>query len=114
MSMRILWDCQLVIANQRRVTTFDRLISFCGLKVISFQRKRLWDGRVRRLQVTDAGERTLQLRALVSAGDSGKCWDLRCEVREKLVDYVQRNHAEALPRLRASLDAPGREDAVDS
>ena len=47
-------------------------------------------------------------------GDSGKCWDLRCEVREKLVDYVQRNHAEALPRLRASLDAPGREDAVDS
>ncbi|WP_200858988.1 mechanosensitive ion channel family protein [Syntrophotalea carbinolica] len=64
----------------------------------------LWDGRVCLLQVTDAGERTLQLRALVSASDSGKCWDLRCEVREKLVDYVQRYYPEALPRWRAKLD----------
>jgi hypothetical protein len=63
----------------------------------------LWDGRVCLLQVTDAGERALQLRALVSAADSGKCWDLRCEVREKLLDYVQRHYPGALPKLRTNL-----------
>lgn len=65
----------------------------------------LWDGRVCGMQVTEAGERAMQLRALVSASDSGKCWELRCEVREKLVDYVQRHHPGALPCLRARLDA---------
>lgn len=64
----------------------------------------LWDGRVCLLQVTEAGEHALQLRALVSAGDSGKCWDLRCEVREKILDYVQRHYPGALPRLRAGFD----------
>jgi hypothetical protein len=57
------------------------------------------------MQVTEAGERAMQVRALVSASDSGKCWELRCEVREKLVDYVQRHHPGALPCLRARLDA---------
>lgn len=74
----------------------------------------LWDGRVCLLQVTDAGERTLQLRALVSASDSGKCWDLRCDVREKLVDYVQQNHPGALPRLRAILDSSCQAEAIDT
>jgi small-conductance mechanosensitive channel len=72
------------------------------------QNSPLWDGRVCLLQVTEAGDRAMQLRALVSAADSGKCWDLRCEVREKLLDYVQRQYPEVLPRLRASLDAPGK------
>lgn len=65
-----------------------------------------WDGRVCLLQVTEAGERALQLRALVSAADSGKCWDLRCEVREKLIEFVKERYPEALPRLRGSLDSP--------
>ncbi|MCB9853999.1 MAG: mechanosensitive ion channel, partial [Phycisphaerales bacterium] len=46
-----------------------------------------WDGRVCVLQVTDAKEQTIELRALVSAGDSPTCWDLRCKVREKLVGF---------------------------
>ena len=66
----------------------------------------LWDRRVCLLQVTEAGEHALQLRALVSAADSGKCWDLRCEVREKILDYVREMYPEALPRLRASLASP--------
>lgn len=74
----------------------------------------LWDGRVCLLQVTEAGEHALQLRALVSAADSGKCWDLRCEVREKLVDYVRVTHPEALPRLRASLAPPYQGEPADS
>lgn len=74
----------------------------------------LWDSRVCLLQVTEAGEHALQLRALVSAADSGKCWDLRCEVREKLVEYVHEMYPEALPRLRASLASPYQGEATNS
>lgn len=59
-----------------------------------------WDRKVWNLQVTGADERTVQLRALMSAADSGTAWDLRCEVREKLLDYLQREHPGALPRFR--------------
>jgi small-conductance mechanosensitive channel len=68
----------------------------------------LWDGRVCNLQVTDAGEQTLELRALVSAADSGRAWELRVQLREQLVAFLQRNHPQALPRHRvdvAALDA---------
>lgn len=64
-----------------------------------------WDGRVNALQVTDAKEHTLELRALASAADASKAWDLRCEVREKLVAFVQRTYPDSLPRLRASFTA---------
>lgn len=65
-----------------------------------------WDGKVVLLQVTDAGERSLELRALVSAADSGIAWDLRCAVREQLVEFIRREYPEALPRLRAEVDRP--------
>jgi small-conductance mechanosensitive channel len=60
----------------------------------------LWDGQVFALQVTDATERALQLRAIMSARNAPQAWDLRCEVREKLADYIRREHPAALPRLR--------------
>lgn len=63
-----------------------------------------WDGRFWGLQVTDSNERAMQIRILVSARDAGKAWDLRCRVREALIDFIQRNHADYLPRLRASVD----------
>ncbi len=63
-----------------------------------------WDGRVCGLQVTDSGERAMQLRILVSAGNAGKAWDLRCRVREGLVHFIQKNYAGYLPQLRASVD----------
>ena len=66
---------------------------------------RYWDGKVNVLQVTDAKEHTLEIRALASAADASLAWDLRCEIREKLVAFVQQNYPESLPRLRASLDA---------
>jgi small-conductance mechanosensitive channel len=64
---------------------------------------KLWDGKVWNLQVSDAKERTIELRALMSAADSGKQWDLRCEVREKLIAFLQQRYPEALPRIRAEL-----------
>jgi len=60
-----------------------------------------WDGRVCVLQVVDASERAMQLRILVSAGNAGQAWDLRCRVREELLDFVQREYPQFLPRLRA-------------
>lgn len=63
----------------------------------------LWDGQVVNLQVTDATDSTIELRALVSARTSPSAWDLRCEVREKLIEFVQNEVPEALPRVRASL-----------
>lgn len=65
-----------------------------------------WDGRAWALQVTAATERTLELRALMSAADSPSAWELRCEVREKLLTYLQQYHPHSLPRLRADIAAP--------
>jgi hypothetical protein len=62
-----------------------------------------WDGKLCLLQVTDATERTMELRALLSAANSSKAWDLRCEVREKLVQFVQRSYPSGLPRIRADI-----------
>jgi small-conductance mechanosensitive channel len=62
-----------------------------------------WDGRVQVLQVTDATDRAIQLRALVSSIDSGLNWDLRCRVREGLIEFVQRHYPEFLPKMRADL-----------
>jgi small-conductance mechanosensitive channel len=62
-----------------------------------------WDRRFWNLQVVEAGERTIRLRVLASAGDASSAWDLRCEIREKLIGFLQERHPEALPRFRASL-----------
>jgi small-conductance mechanosensitive channel len=62
-----------------------------------------WNGKVCILQVTDSKENSLELRALVSADDSSKCWDLRCEVREELVKFIQKNYEDKLPHIRAIL-----------
>lgn len=60
-----------------------------------------WDGHVCVLQVTHATDRALELRALVSASDSGKLWNLRCAVRERLIAFIQRQYPHCLPRMRA-------------
>jgi small-conductance mechanosensitive channel len=59
-----------------------------------------WDRKVCGLQVTDAKESTIQVRALVSSTDPGKMGDLRCEVREGLIQFLCREYPESLPRVR--------------
>lgn len=63
----------------------------------------LWDGRVCVTQVTDTSEQCIQVRLLVSARNSGDAFDLRCLVRERMVDFLTRKHPYALPRLRAEI-----------
>jgi small-conductance mechanosensitive channel len=62
-----------------------------------------WDGRTCVLQVTDATGSWVRVRALVSAADAPTLWDLRCDVRERLVAWVRAHHPEALPRVRAEV-----------
>lgn len=64
---------------------------------------KLWDRKTVALQVTDATENTMELRALVSARNAGDTFDLRCLVREQLIGFLQSQHAHALPRRRAEL-----------
>ncbi len=61
----------------------------------------LWDGEAWNLQVTNTNEKSVELRALMSAKDASTAWNLRCEVREKLLDFIQSKYPDALPRLRA-------------
>jgi small-conductance mechanosensitive channel len=61
---------------------------------------KLWNGKVVSLQVSDCKETTIELRALVSADNASALWDLRCDVREKLIDFLQREYPTALPRRR--------------
>jgi small-conductance mechanosensitive channel len=63
----------------------------------------LWDKMVNVLQVSDASEHAIQVRALMSATDSNSAWDLRCEVREKLLEFVQKNYPQCFPRNRNKL-----------
>src|SRR2546421_2428007 len=59
-----------------------------------------WDKRVCGLQVTDTKEHVIEVRALISGSDPAKLGDLRCEVREGLIQFLVRNYPESLPRSR--------------
>ena len=63
----------------------------------------LWDRDVQVLQVIDTTQETMQLRALMSAKNSPTAWDLRCEIREKMISWLQENHPGALPRRRGQI-----------
>lgn len=75
------------------------------------KQSKLWDGAVVNLQVIDADARTIELRALVSARNAPQSWDLRCEMREKLIAFIRDEMPEALPRDRAILIPSGDDDA---
>lgn len=74
----------------------------------------LWDGRVVVLQVSDATrDNTVELRALLSARSAPAAWDLRCEVREKLIAYLQEEYPQALPRTRQEFVGRGELDRAE-
>ena len=70
-----------------------------------------WDQRVFVVQVTDATDRAMQVRILVSASNSGKAFDLRCKVREGMLAFLAREHPGSLPMVRSPAPVPA-EDAL--
>src|SRR5579885_3068722 len=74
-------------------TIRDKLKEIC-------QNSKNWNGQTVALQVTDTREGCIELRALMSANSASQAFELRCEVREKIIDFLQREHPEALPTSR--------------
>jgi small-conductance mechanosensitive channel len=74
---------------------FDRLLKATNL----------WDKRASAIQITDAREHTMEIRALMSARNSSDAFDLRCYIRENLILFIQQNYPQALPKNRAEVDA---------
>ena len=73
---------------------------------------KLWKGSVCVLQASDATEHTVQLRALVDARNAGDAWDLRCLVRERLLQYLQERYPRSLPRYRAEIGSQSGSEAA--
>ncbi len=69
----------------------------------------LWSGKVVVLQVTHATAQTMELRALVSARNSGEAWDLRCAVREQMIAFLQSEYPQALPKQRLEISGGAAE-----
>jgi small-conductance mechanosensitive channel len=61
---------------------------------------RLWDKRAQVLQVTDHAADAMEVRLLMSAKDGPTLFDLRCAMREGMLDWIRRNQPEALVRRR--------------
>ena len=78
---------------------FTRLLNACEL----------WDKRVGIIQVTNLSERTIELRALVSAENSARAFDLRCHIRENLISFIQQHYPQSLPRER--MEWRGKQEA---
>lgn len=64
----------------------------------------LWDKEVANIQVIGAEQSTIIVRALVSAKNSSQAWDLRCDIREQMLTWLQEEHPMALPRLRTNIE----------
>ena len=63
----------------------------------------MWDGDANVLQVTEAKEHSVEIRILVSAKNSPTAWDLRVHIREKMIEFIQQNYPDSLPRTRVAL-----------
>lgn len=72
----------------------------------------LWDRQVNNLQVTNATEKGIELRAMMSAANSPKTWDLRVDIREGLIKYLQQHHPQSLPKTRVTM-VPGNDKTSD-
>lgn len=73
----------------------------------------LWDRRAFAVQVTDLRERSMEVRVLMSAADAGQMFELRCLMRERLIEFVAREHPRALSRDRVELDSPSPQAAAN-
>jgi small-conductance mechanosensitive channel len=80
--------------------------SLRGELELALKENERWDGRTCALQVTEATGSYVRIRALVSAHDAPTLWDLRCDVRERLVEWIRQEYPAALPRLRAEVAGP--------
>ncbi|MBC7653909.1 MAG: mechanosensitive ion channel family protein [Oligoflexus sp.] len=75
---------------------------------------KLWDKKVKVVQVTDTKERVMEVRVLMSANNSSDAFDLRCDIREGLITFIQKNYPNSLPRTRAEFIGNKDQDFLKS
>jgi small-conductance mechanosensitive channel len=71
----------------------------------------LWDKRVCGMQVTNLTDRSMELRCLVSSHGSSQLFDLRCLVREQMIEFLRENYPQALPTMRVEMRESGQRDS---
>ncbi|MFC5284295.1 mechanosensitive ion channel family protein [Pedobacter alpinus] len=64
----------------------------------------LWDKKVKVVQITESKESVMEIRALMSSNNSGNAFDLRCDIREGLINFIQKNYPQSLPKVRAEIN----------
>jgi small-conductance mechanosensitive channel len=69
-----------------------------------------WDGKIKALQVTNVSEHTIEIRCLMSAKNASDQFDLRCIVREAMLEFIQENYPDAFPRTRFASIASSHEN----
>ncbi|MGA9658256.1 MAG: mechanosensitive ion channel domain-containing protein [Asticcacaulis sp.] len=74
----------------------------------------LWDQKTQGIQVTDCTADVIKIRILVSSADSSASWDLRCYVREAMVQFIQTEYPQCLPKTRAALESLHDDDHRDN
>lgn len=73
----------------------------------------LWDKRASALQVTNATDKSMEIRMLASAANSTNTFELRCLIREKMIAFLQQTYPGSLPYTRmevSNLAQPGPEE----
>ncbi|MBV8143274.1 MAG: mechanosensitive ion channel [Verrucomicrobia bacterium] len=70
-----------------------------------------WDKRVFVVQVTDFRSDCVEIRILASAENSPTLFDLRCEIREKILLFLQNQYPGSFPRVRTALTRLGDKDS---
>ena len=68
----------------------------------------LWDRRAFAVQVTDLRPDCVEIRILASADSASRLFDLRCNIREELLTYLQKNDPVCFARRRAVLSFAGK------
>jgi small-conductance mechanosensitive channel len=76
----------------------DELRAFVEAEIAKSQ---FWDRKTLSVQITAADDRSMEVRVLASAPDSGAAFNLQCELREKTIRWVQQTHPAALPHVRS-------------
>lgn len=67
----------------------------------------MWDGETANIQVTGSTEKAMEIRALIGADNANDAWNLRVHVREKLIEFLQKEFPEMLPKSRVTLEKDG-------
>jgi small-conductance mechanosensitive channel len=62
------------------------------------EQSHFWNRKLLRVEVFDSKENVMELRILVSANSAKSAWDLRCEMREKLIEFLLQDYPAAFPR----------------